>query len=95
MPHNIMSVNLKPHVICSKTVGTWVEVVVVVVVVGFFLIFARHIEWLYSKNRLLTYNHHLCFLGKIEQKSNFRLTTIIFTVLKLFKYWPETFDKFE
>ena len=43
-----MSVNLTPHVICSKTGGTWVEVVVVV----FFLIFARHIEWLYSKNRL-------------------------------------------
>ena len=51
MPHKIMSVNLTPHVICSKTGGTWVEVVVVVVVV-FFLIFARHIEWLYYKNRL-------------------------------------------
>ena len=31
MPHN-MSVNLRPHVICSKTGGSWVEVVVVFLV---------------------------------------------------------------
>ena len=71
MPHNIMSVKLRPQLICSKTGGTWVEVVVVFF--SFFFIFARHIEWLYSKNRFLTYNHHLCFMKnrtKIKFSSN-------------------------
>ena len=45
----IMSVNLRLHVICSKMGGTWVEVVFFFFL-SFFLIFARHIEWLYSKN---------------------------------------------
>ena len=52
-------------------------------------IFARHIEWLYSKNRLLTYNHHLCF-RKNRTKIKFSSNNYHFYCLINLRIWATT-----